>query len=57
MEEQIEVSIKESPGGFWNIWMDGEKVDDGHFRRASDAQEHANAEGWIIIEILKHNES
>ncbi|MNB85835.1 hypothetical protein D3C75_327560 [compost metagenome] len=56
MEEQIEVSIKESPGGFWNIWLDGEKVGDGPYRRAGDAQEAANAEGWIVLEVLKHGE-
>lgn len=57
MEEQIEVSIKESPGGYWNIWLDGEKVGDSPYRRAGDAQEAANAEGWIVLEVLKHNES
>lgn len=58
MEKQTEVVIQESPGGHWNILMDGEKVNsEGFFRRASDAQEHANAEGWVVIDIRKHNES
>ena len=57
MEEQIEVIIQESPGGHWNIWANGEKMDEPLFRRASDAQEHANAEGWVVIDVRKHGES
>lgn len=57
MTEQVEVVIQESPGGHWNILMDGEKVNsEGFFRRASDAQEHANAEGWVVVDVLKHGE-
>lgn len=49
-----EVIIQESPGGHWNIWSDGCKIDDGPYRRASDAQEFCNANGWIVNAVLKH---
>lgn len=49
-----EVIIQESPGGHWNIWSDGCKIDDGPYRRAGDAQEFANANGWIVNAVLKH---
>lgn len=57
MEEQeyeMEVVIQETPGGFWHIWNGDEKVDDGHFRRASDAQEFCNANNWLVQDIRKH---
>jgi len=53
-EDHVEVIIQESPGGHWNIWSDGCKIDDGPYRRAEDAQEYANAEGWIVTAVLKH---
>lgn len=60
MEEQefeAEVIIQETPGGFWNIWTDGCKIDDGHFRRAADAQEYCNANGWVVNDIRKHEQN
>lgn len=57
MEEQIEVVIQESPGGLWHIWRDGLKMDEPFFRRAGDAQEYANDQGWVVAEVLKHNEN
>lgn len=59
MDEQefdMEVIIQESPGGNWNIYADGCKVDDGFFRRASDAQEYCNQNGWLITDIRKHEQ-
>lgn len=53
-EDQMEVIIQESPGGHWNIWSEGCKVDDGHFRRAGDAQEHCNEMGWTVLSVIKH---
>lgn len=55
-EEQVDVVIQESPGGNWNIWSDGCKIDDGPWRRCGDAQEFCNVNGWNIIAIRKHNE-
>lgn len=49
-----EIIIQESPGGHWNIWSDGCKIDDGPFRRAGDAQEFCNANGWIVTAVRKH---
>ncbi|MNC18399.1 hypothetical protein D3C75_663000 [compost metagenome] len=53
-EDHVEVVIQESPGGHWNIWSDGCKIDDGPFRRAGDAQEFCNANGWTVTAVLKH---
>lgn len=54
MHTKDSVVIQESPGGHWNIWSNGCKVDDGHFRRAGDAQEYCNEQGWEIEAIRKH---
>ena len=58
MEQEFEpeIIIQESPGGFWNIWTDGCKIDDGHFRRAADAQEYCNANGWTVNDVRKHEQ-
>lgn len=49
-----EIIIQESPGGHWNIWSDGCKIDDGPYRRAADAQEFCKENGWKVTAIKKH---
>ncbi len=44
------VDLIQSVGGTWYAYQEGENIS-GPFRRASDAQEWANREGYIVDSI------
>lgn len=44
------VDLVQSVGGTWYAYLEGENIS-GPFRRASDAQEWANREGYIVDSI------
>lgn len=47
-EEYIPVEIIQSVSGNWAVYSAGVKIDGAVFRRAGDAQEWCNAEGYDI---------